>query len=131
MSVPADPAPTSPAGAEPAPLGRRLAALVIDWLLCVLVSTLFADPRREGWPAVAVLIVEYAVFLGWYGRTPGMAVARLHCVAYADGAPIGVPRAALRAVLLCLVVPAAIMDDERRGLHDRAAGSIVITSPGS
>jgi uncharacterized RDD family membrane protein YckC len=113
---------------RPAGLGRRFAALMIDWLACVLVSTLFADPRTDGWPPVAVLIVEYGIFIGLFGQTLGMAVTRLRCVSYPDGGPIGVPRALLRAVLLCLVVPALIMDDLRRGLHDRAAGSIVVTA---
>jgi len=39
---------------------------------------------------------------------------------------IGVPRAALRGLLLVLVVPALIMDGDRRGLHDKAAGTVMI-----
>jgi hypothetical protein len=35
----------------------------------------------------------------------------------------------LRGILLALVIPAVIMDDLRRGLHDRAAGSIVVAVP--
>jgi hypothetical protein len=31
-------------------------------------------------------------------------------------------------VLLAVLVPALIMDRQRRGWHDRAAGSIVITA---
>ena len=36
------------------------------------------------------------------------------------------PRALLRGVLLALVVPALIMDEHRRGLHDRLAGSVIV-----
>ncbi|MGE5828579.1 MAG: RDD family protein [Micromonosporaceae bacterium] len=112
----------------PAPLARRFGALVIDWLLCVLVSRTFADPVRDAWAPVFVLIVEYGFFLGLFGQTPGLAVTRLRCVSVADGRPVGIPRALLRGLLLALVVPALIMDADRRGLHDRAAGSVVLSA---
>jgi uncharacterized RDD family membrane protein YckC len=114
---------------EPAPLVRRFGALVLDWLGCVLVSRLFADPLTQGWAPVLVLVGEYGFFLGLFGQTPGMALSRIKCVGFADGNPVGVPRALLRGVLLALVVPALIMDSDRRGLHDRAAGSVVVVLP--
>lgn len=116
-------------GAEIPGVGRRLGALLVDWLICVLVSAVFVDPRTSGWPPVAVLLVEQALFVGVLGQTPGMLVTRLRCISVVDGGPIGVPRAVLRGVLLILIVPAAIMDAWRRGLHDRAAGSIVVVAP--
>jgi RDD family len=135
MAVPAGPPAADPAGAaapgwlagsEPAPLGRRLGALLADWLLCVLVSALFADPRTSGWPPVAVLVAANIVFIGLFGQTPGMYLTRLRCLSYADGGAIGLGRALVRAVLLVLIIPPAVMDGLRRGLHDRAAGSIVV-----
>jgi uncharacterized RDD family membrane protein YckC len=127
VATPADPSAAS--GLEPAGLGRRLVALMIDWLLSLLGSTVFADPRSAGWPPVAVLIVVNTVFIGLFGQTPGMAVARLRCVSVVDGGAIGLGRALLRAVLLALIIPAVIMGELRRGLHDRAAGSIVVAAP--
>jgi uncharacterized RDD family membrane protein YckC len=123
------PAPGWLAAFEPAPLGRRLGALLADWLLCVLLSTVIADPRTSGWPPVAVLVAVNTVFIGFFGQTPGMALTRLRCLAFADGGAIGPVRALLRAVLLVLIIPAAVMDDLRRGLHDRAAGSVVVHAP--
>jgi uncharacterized RDD family membrane protein YckC len=126
------PAPGVPAGFAPAGFGRRFAALMIDWLLSLLAATLFADPRVDGWAAPAVLVGMYAIFVGLFGQTPGMAVARLRCVSVVDGGAIGVPRALLRGVLLALVIPALVLDDLRRGLHDKAARSIVLAAtPGS
>jgi uncharacterized RDD family membrane protein YckC len=113
---------------EPAPLGRRFGALVIDWILCLLVASLYANPRVVPWPPVVVLVLEYGFFIGLFAQTPGMFITRLRCVAFADGRPIGVPRALLRGVLLSLVIPALIMDSDRRGLHDRAAGSIMVSA---
>ena len=39
---------------------------------------------------------------------------------------LGLGRAALRTLLICLVIPAVVMDSYGRGLHDRAVGSIVL-----
>lgn len=35
-------------------------------------------------------------------------------------------RALLRTILVCLFVPALIMDADQRGLHDRAAGTLLV-----
>ncbi|WBB76970.1 RDD family protein [Micromonospora sp. WMMD1128] len=97
----------------------------MDWVLCLLVAGSFADPARDGWPPVLVLILEYGFFLGLFAQTPGMYLTRLRCVAWADGGRIGLARALLRGLLLALVVPALIMDQHRRGLHDRLTGAVV------
>lgn len=111
---------------EPASLGRRFGALLIDWVLCLLIANFFGDPVHDGWPPVLVLIVEYGFFVGLFAQTPGMFITRIRCVSYADGGRIGVLRALARGLLLCLVIPPLIMDDQRRGLHDRLVGSIVL-----
>jgi uncharacterized RDD family membrane protein YckC len=127
MSTPHD-RPAETAGVELAPLGRRLGALLMDWLLAVLLGTIFEDPRGS-WLPLVMLVVLYTVGVGFFGQTPGMVVTRLRCMSVVDGAPIGPLRALLRAALLCLIVPPVIMDDDRRGLHDRAAGSIMVLLP--
>jgi uncharacterized RDD family membrane protein YckC len=99
---------------------------MIDWLLCLLVARLLG-PFPNNWAPI-VLIVEYAFFIGLFGQTPGMRLAKIACVSIVDGRPIGIPRALLRGVLLALLVPALIMDRQRRGWHDRAAGSIVVAT---
>jgi uncharacterized RDD family membrane protein YckC len=114
---------------EPPSLARRFGALVVDWVLCLSASSFFGDPRRDGWPPVVMLIVEYGFFVGLFAQTPGMWVTRLRCVSYIDGGRIGVIRALLRGLLLSLVLPPLIMDDQRRGLHDRVVNSIVVPAP--
>jgi uncharacterized RDD family membrane protein YckC len=108
---------------------RRFAALFVDWILCLLLSFgLGASPRNPGqWP-VLILIAEYAFFIGLFAQTPGMAVAGIRCVSHANGGRIGVPRAALRGLLLALVIPALVMDESRRGWHDKAARSVIVRS---
>jgi uncharacterized RDD family membrane protein YckC len=121
--------PGAPARPEPAGGGQRLIALFIDWILCLLVASLYASPYQASWPPVVLLVLVNTVFLGLFGQTPGMRLARIRCVSYADGGAIGLLHGFYRAVLLALLIPALIADDEGRGLHDRAAGSIVVRAP--
>ncbi|WP_199752464.1 RDD family protein [Actinoplanes sp. ATCC 53533] len=114
---------------RPANFGRRFAALLIDWALCLIIASFYADPRVVAWPPVVVLILFNALFIGLFGQTLGMSLARLRAVSAVDGGAIGIPRGLLRGLLLALLVPAVIMDGDRRGLHDRAAGSIVVALP--
>jgi uncharacterized RDD family membrane protein YckC len=107
-----------------ASLQRRFGALLVDWLLCLLVAG-FLGRFPNNW-APFVLVVEYAFFVGLFGQTPGMRLTRIACVSVVDGRPVGIPRAFLRGLLLALFVPALIMDGQRRGWHDKAAGTIVI-----
>jgi uncharacterized RDD family membrane protein YckC len=124
-----DSTPVSGAGPLPlASLSRRFGALLIDWIMCLLVAGWFGRHIGNPWTS-AVLVVEYAFFIGLFTQTPGMWVARIRCVSIATGRPIGIPRAALRGLLLALVIPALIMDRQTwRGLHDRAAGSVMVNA---
>jgi uncharacterized RDD family membrane protein YckC len=110
----------------PADLSRRFGALVVDWILCLLISGLFASPHRVWWIPSVVLVVEYTFFIGLFTRTPGMFVTGVRCVSITNGGRIGIARAAIRGVLLALLIPALLMDRQRRGWHDKAAGSIVV-----
>ncbi|MFI6241459.1 RDD family protein [Micromonospora sp. NPDC050795] len=125
--LPAAPA-TDPSFTAPS-LGRRFGALIIDWVLCLLVSNFFADPVRDGWAPVLVLVLVYGIFLGLFAQTPGMFITKIRCVSWNDGGRIGVLRGLIRGLLLALVVPALIMDERRRGLHDRIAGSVIVDAP--
>jgi uncharacterized RDD family membrane protein YckC len=55
-------------------------------------------------------------------RVVGIAVRRL------DGEPVGFSRAAIRTILLIAVVPVFFVDRDGRGLHDRAAGTVLVRS---
>jgi uncharacterized RDD family membrane protein YckC len=41
-------------------------------------------------------------------------------------AQVGLHGGAIRAQLICLVIPAVIYDRDRRGLHDKAADTVVV-----
>ncbi|TDC75974.1 RDD family protein [Micromonospora sp. KC606] len=94
-----------------------------------MVSNFFADPLRDGWAPVLVLVAEYGFFLGLFAQTPGMWITRIRCLSWVDGGRVGLIRALLRGLLLALVVPALLMDGHRRGLHDRLTGSVIADAP--
>jgi len=112
---------------EVASFGRRLIALLIDWAICTLVASFLVDSlSADPWPQLGVFVLAHAFFVGLFGQTVGMALVRIRCVSMADGGAIGIPKALLRGVLLALIIPAVISDGDGRGLHDRAAGSVMV-----
>ncbi|GID33024.1 RDD family protein [Paractinoplanes brasiliensis] len=113
-----------------ASFGRRLGALFIDWAVAtVIAAALVDDLRANPWPQLGVFVLTHAFFVGLFGQTLGMALARIRCTSITDGGAIGIPRAIVRALLLALVIPAMINDGDGRGLHDRAAKSVMVQRP--
>ena len=111
---------------------RRLVALLIDWFLCTLISGGLANAfdwsdQTRNLMTLVIFGVQAWVLVGFAGTTLGKAVAGLHVVRR-DGGPVGPVWALARMVLLVLVVPALLWDRDHRGLHDRAADTIVIES---
>ncbi|GAA2984963.1 RDD family protein [Streptosporangium longisporum] len=108
--------------------GRRIAALLIDWLICTWAITqglLGIDPTRQGWVPVTILAVEYLLLVGTMGMTFGMRLLGIRVAALGGGQP-GFVAVLVRTLLLCLAVPALIWDRDQRGLHDRAANTVVV-----
>jgi len=115
-----------------ASMGRRLTALLVDCVLATLVTSLFVHvqfARLEAlnyWSLLTWFVLTVAG-TWFFGATPGMALLGLR-LARVDGHPTLPPwRAAARAALVVLIVPAVIWDADHRGLHDKATGTIVLT----
>jgi uncharacterized RDD family membrane protein YckC len=107
-----------------ASIGRRLLALLLDWLLCTLIALAFFHSR---WWTLPIFAVETYLLTALTGFTVGKRVLGVRVVRL-DGKPIGFVWALVRTILLLAVVPALITDRDLRGLHDRAANTIVIRS---
>jgi uncharacterized RDD family membrane protein YckC len=103
-------------------MGRRLLALLIDWLLCTVIS--LAVFRSQLW-TLPIFAVETYLLTALTGLTIGKRLVRIR-VASLSGRPVGFGWALLRTLLLLAVVPPLITDRDVRGLHDRAANTIVI-----
>jgi len=105
-------------------MGRRVLALLIDWLASLVVALVVF--HSGGW-TLAVFSVEVFVLEALTGFTLGKRLLGLR-VARLDGRPVGFGWALLRTLLLITVVPALVTDRDLRGLHDRAANTIVLRS---
>lgn len=108
--------------------GRRLGAIVIDWLICtwaIAQGFLGVDPVERGWVPLAIFAGTTLLLVGTMGMTFGMRLLGIR-VAALDGGRPGPVAVAVRTLLLCLAVPALIWDRDQRGLHDRAANTVVV-----
>ena len=103
-------------------MGRRLLALLIDWLASMVVA--LAIFHSAAWTLV-VFSIEVYVLTALTGFTLGKRLLGLR-VARLDGRPVGFWWALVRTILLITVIPPLISDRDLRGLHDRAANTIVI-----
>ncbi|MFB4351107.1 RDD family protein [Microbacterium sp. CR_7] len=114
--------------------GRRIGALVIDYLAATIIATAFlgfdqfALPSEAGlsqFGPIAVFAVLQILFIPTAGGSPGhrilgMRVVRLH------GGWVGLWRPIVRTLLLVVVIPAVIWDSDQRGLHDKLPGLVLI-----
>ncbi len=104
-------------------VGRRIGALAIDWACATVVSIAFF--AYDGWATMAIFAVVQIVFLPLLAGSPGHRVVGLRLMRLGGGW-VGLWRPVVRTVLLVLVIPAAILDADQRGLHDKAAGTVLI-----
>jgi len=111
--------------------GRRLVALVVDWLLAMLISGILTaafhwSPTTRSFTTLAVFGVLAWLLTAIFGTTAGKRLAGLRVVGLDGERRVGALWAFERAVLLVLVVPAVLWDRDHRGLHDRAANTVVV-----
>lgn len=113
---------------------RRLIALAVDWALCQIIAIgLLGMQWGEvaGFQAFLPLGLFFAlnvVTVSTIGTTIGHRLVGVRVVSLdGDGRQAPPPgRSLARAALLCLFVPAVIMDVDGRGLHDKAGRTVVV-----
>jgi len=138
----------------PAGLFQRIGGALVDGLLTsmvIVVPLLLGLVRFEdlqelrlsaGWTAaLGILGAAYTVVpTALWGQTAGKLAVGTRVVVEADGSVPGLRRSAIRwfvaqgvarlpylGLLISLAVLASVvLDDRRRGLHDKAAGTIVV-----
>jgi uncharacterized RDD family membrane protein YckC len=119
-----------------APMGRRLAALFVDWVVCeLIVSAVTRHSIFSGasdahyftamyW-TLLVFGLEIWLLTAVSGITFGKRLLGIQVIRTDGGRP-GFGWALLRTVLLFFVVPPLLSDRDMRGLHDRAANTIEV-----
>lgn len=115
-------------------IGRRIAALVIDYAAASIIASAFlgfqqfALPKEAGITQFAPMIVFAVlqiVFIPTIGGSPGHRIVGLRLVMM-NGSWVGLWRPIVRTLLLVFVIPAVIFDADQRGLHDKAVGTVLI-----
>lgn len=110
--------------------GRRLVGVVIDWALCQLLAyglfdKAFGVAGAGSFLPLAVFAAENLLLVGTLGSTIGHRIVGLRVVS-TDGRAARPLQVLVRTVLLCLFLPAMFWDKDGRGLHDKAAGTVIV-----
>lgn len=116
--------------------GRRLVGVVIDWTACQLIAAaLFHVPLPFRGVAsgtdtlilLAIFALENLLLLSTTGYTLGHRIVGLRVMSL-DGRTPRPTQVLVRTVLLCMFLPAMFWDKDGRGLHDKAAGTLLVRS---
>ena len=103
-------------------LPRRVLALFIDWLLSMAIA--YWLTHSQFW-TIAVFAIETYVLTALGGSTVGKRLVGIRTVRIGRG-QVGFGWALLRTVILLTVIPPLLTDRDLRGMHDRAANTVVV-----
>ena len=112
-------------------MGRRFAALIIDWLigyglagLAMTVGLVTASTL-----STAILVIWFllgVISVRLFGFTPGQYALGLMVVPVDNRLHVGTGRAIVRGLLIALVIPPLFTDADGRGMHDRLTATAVV-----
>lgn len=111
-------------------LGRRMSALMVDWLACYFIVAASAGgigqmaPNRS-WSVLALFFAEIAILSALQGATLGHRIFGIKIIRFNDGGAITPIQALIRSALLVTVIFAITFDENGRGMHERLSGTIL------
>jgi len=111
-------------------LGRRMSALMVDWLACYFIVAASAGglgkmaPNRS-WTVLALFFAEVAILSALQGASLGHRIFGIKIIRFADGGAITPVQALIRSALLATVIFAITFDENGRGMHERFSGSVL------
>jgi uncharacterized RDD family membrane protein YckC len=107
--------------------GRRFLALLIDWLMCLLISGIVGFGSRS-LSTLAIFFIEVSILTTLQQASAGQRILRLRVVDFTNYGIVPAKKILIRTFLICLVLPAVFTRDGR-GLHDWVANSVVVRNP--
>jgi len=118
---------TAEAYGERVSYGRRLGAFLLDSVLSIPIALIFTRPPGLAYSlaVTGVFFVQRVVLTATTGHSLGQRAAGI-AVRRIDGKPVGFSSALIRTILLVVSVPVLFVDKQGRGLHDRAAGTVLV-----
>ncbi|WP_447648382.1 RDD family protein [Microbacterium forte] len=114
--------------------GRRIGALLIDYVAATIIATgflgydQFALPAEAGltmFAPMAVFALLQILFIPTAGGSPGHRILGMR-VMRLGGGWVGIWRPIVRTLLIIIVIPAVIWDADQRGIHDKVTGLVLI-----
>mgnify|MGYP000436217696 FL=1 len=114
-------------------LGRRMSALMVDWLACYFIVAASAGgigqmaPNRS-WTVLALFFAEIAILSALQGASLGHRIFGIKILRFSDGGAITPLQALIRSALLITVIFAITFDENGRGLHERFSGTVLTRS---
>lgn len=114
-------------------MGRRAAALLVDWLISYGIAGLGLALGLYGTSVLATAVLLVWLVLGvvsvrLFGFTPGQYVLGLKVASMDNRLHVGTGRAVMRGLLIALVIPALFTDIDGRGFQDRLTATAVVRS---
>ncbi|KQB85174.1 RDD family protein [Corynebacterium oculi] len=111
-------------------VARRAGGVLIDWIIAWILAG-FVHMFTTALGGVSTMTYLFYAILGiltgWlFARTPGQALLGMGIARIDAPERVGLWRAAVRTLLTCLIFPAALVDSDGRGMHDRATGTAVV-----
>ncbi|MBV7281703.1 MULTISPECIES: RDD family protein [Corynebacterium] len=109
---------------------RRSVGVLVDWTLC-WGTAIIIDQFSDFFTGTATLTYLCYFILGTISvallaRTPGQALLGIGVARIDEETTVGLWRAAARTALTLLIFPAAMVDEDGRGIHDRVTKTAVI-----
>jgi hypothetical protein len=111
--------------------GRRLLALLVDWLLAYGLAALGMSLGLWSAAALSTAVLVVWLVIGvlsvrLFGFTPGQFALGVMVISVDDRLHVGIGRAVVRGLLIALVVPPLFADSDGRGLQDRLTATAVV-----
>jgi uncharacterized RDD family membrane protein YckC len=106
-----------------AKMPRRILAICIDWAIAMLISHAFFTDDSTATLGIFALMQWLATMA--FGASVGHLAAGMR-LGSLTGKRISPWNALVRVLLICLVIPVAVWDADGRGLHDKAARTVLV-----
>ena len=112
-------------------MGRRLVALLVDWLLAYGIAALavtlgLLSARALSSAVLVIWLVLGVLAVRLFEFTPGQFALGLRVTSVDQRLHVGLGRAAARGALIAFVIPALFVDVDGRGIQDRVTGTAVV-----
>jgi uncharacterized RDD family membrane protein YckC len=118
-------------------LGRRFAAISLDWFSSYLIAIVFFSGSgtfldrtpHAGTPALIIFFAQYFLLITLQGASAGHRILRMQIVNFKDGGRPNVRQSFIRSLLMIIVITAITYDENGRGIHERLSRTkIILTS---